>query len=68
MKSVDKELILKKQRWGDFMKLSDIMVLLGAFIFIANIEIIACVYVVGWVAMGPFLGLDIMLIGFLLLE
>ena len=66
MKSVDKGLILKKQRWGNFMKLSDIMVLLGAFIFIVSIEIIACVYVVGWVAMGPFLGLDIMLIGFLL--
>lgn len=68
MKSVDKGLILKKQRWGNFMKLSDIMILLGAFIFIVSIEIIACVYVVGWVAMGPFLGLDIMLIGFLLLE
>ena len=68
MKSVDKWLILKKQRWGNFMKLSDIMILLGAFIFIVSIEIIACVYVVGWVAMGPFLGLDIMLIGFLLLE
>nr|DAH29454.1 MAG TPA: hypothetical protein [Bacteriophage sp.] len=68
MKSAVKRSILKKQRWGNFMKLSDIMVLLGAFIFIVSIEIIACVYVVGWVAMWPFLGLDIMLIGFLLLE
>ena len=50
------------------MKLSDIVFLIGAFIFIVSIEIIACVYGVGWVAMWPFLGLDIMLIGFLLLK
>nr|DAO24479.1 MAG TPA: hypothetical protein [Caudoviricetes sp.] len=47
------------------MKLCDILVLLGAIICIGSLEIVVC-YIVGWAALPPIIGLDMMAVGILM--
>ena len=65
MRSTANFQILRKQEWGDYMKLCDILVLLGSIICIGSLEIVVC-YVVGWAALPPIIGLDMMAVGILM--
>jgi hypothetical protein len=43
MKSAGKRSILKKQRWGDSMKLCDVLILIGILITLLSVEILFAV-------------------------
>lgn len=75
MKSAVKRSILKKQRWGDNMKLCDMLILIGILIILLSVEILLCGTVFSqWgvfagVTLGvAAIGVDIVVIGFMMME
>lgn len=75
MKSAVKRSILKKQRWGNSMKLCDVLIFIGILIILLSVEILLCGTVSSqWgVFAGVMLGIaaigvDFVVIGVMMME
>lgn len=75
MKSVVKRSILKKQRWGDNMKLCDMLIMIGTLIILLSIEILLCGTIFsqwgvfdGVIMFIAAIGIDFVVIGFMMMQ